>query len=142
MFDWVADLLDRFSLTGGELALGALIFVATLAASFAIALAVLVRLPYDHLCLHKGSPHAHGPRPHWCWKIARNVLGGLLVVLGLVLSVPGVPGQGLVTIFAGILLLDFPGRLALLRRIMSRPLVLNTVNGLRAKFGRRPLRID
>ena len=132
MMDWVTALLDRFSITGSELALAALLFVLTLAASFAIVMVVLVRLPHDHLCLHEGAPHAHGPHPHWCWKIARNALGALLVVLGLVLSLPGVPGQGLVTILAGVLLLDFPGRLALLRRIMAQRAVLNTVNGLRA----------
>jgi hypothetical protein len=142
MIDWVTEQLQRFSLTGGELALGALLFVLTLVVSFGIVLLVLVRLPHDHLCLHEGAPHRHGPRPHWCWRLARNVLGALLVVLGLVLALPGVPGQGLVTIFAGVLLLDFPGRLTLLRKIMAQEVVLHTVNRLRARFGRPPLVID
>jgi hypothetical protein len=142
MIDWIGGQLQRFSLTGGELALGALLFVATLVLSFGIVLMVLVRLPHDHLCLHEGAPHRHGPRPHWCWRLARNALGALLVVLGLLLALPGVPGQGLVTVFAGVLLLDFPGRLALLRKIMAQPALLRTVNRLRARFGRRPLVID
>ena len=41
--------------------------------------------------------------------IGKNILGLFLVALGVVLSLPGVPGQGLLTILLGIMLLDFPG---------------------------------
>lgn len=37
-------------------------------------------------------------------KIFRTVLGGLLVVIGLVLSVPGVIGPGLLVILLGLVL--------------------------------------
>ena len=41
--------------------------------------------------------------------IGKNMAGVLLVVLGILLSLPGVPGQGILTILLGIMLLDFPG---------------------------------
>jgi hypothetical protein len=40
----------------------------------------------------------------------RNLLGLALVGLGALLSLPAVPGQGLLTIFAGLMLMDLPGK--------------------------------
>jgi hypothetical protein len=65
----------------------------------------------------------------------------LLVLLGVALSLPGVPGQGLITILIGVMLLDFPGKRELERKIISRPAVLSNVNKLRNKFSRPPLRL-
>jgi GH15 family glucan-1,4-alpha-glucosidase len=72
----------------------------------------------------------------------RNSLGLVLVIVGLVLSVPGVPGQGLLTILAGTILLDFPGRRRLTRWLAARRGVLAAMNRLRARFGRPPLLLD
>jgi hypothetical protein len=56
--------------------------------------------------------------------------------------VPGVPGQGVLTILLGIMLLDFPGKRALETRIVGRPRVNGAVNALRARFGKPPLILD
>lgn len=72
----------------------------------------------------------------------KNLLGGLLVVVGLLLSLPGVPGQGLLTIFVGILLLDIPGKRRIELAIVRRPSVLRNINRLRRRFGRAPLEVD
>jgi UPF0716 family protein affecting phage T7 exclusion len=70
---------------------------------------------------------------------SKNVLGGILIVIGAILSLPGVPGQGLLTVFAGLLLLDFPGKHRLLCKILSWPRLLQSINRLRTKFSRPPL---
>ena len=75
----------------------------------------------------------------WLRKIGKNLLGIVLVALGVVLALPGVPGQGLLTIFAGILLLDFPGKHRLEGRLMSRPRMFRTVNRIRERFSKLPL---
>jgi hypothetical protein len=72
-------------------------------------------------------------------RVGRNLLGVVLVLVGAVLSIPGVPGQGLLTLLAGGLLLDFPGRRRVLRAIVRRPGVLPAVNRLRRRLGRPPL---
>ncbi len=72
-------------------------------------------------------------------KVAKNALGVLLVLLGVVLSLPGVPGQGLLTILIGLILLDLPGKQRFERRLMTRPAVFTAVNTVRARFGREPL---
>ena len=65
-----------------------------------------------------------------------------LILLGLAVSLPGIPGQGLLTILIGLMLIDFPGKHRLERTIISRPKILRTVNRLRARYDKRPLVLD
>ena len=51
------------------------------------------------------------------------------------------PGQGILTILAGIMLLDFPGKHRLLRWIVAHPQVLRTLNWLRRR-GHPPLYLE
>ena len=71
--------------------------------------------------------------------VVRNLFGFFLILLGLALSLPGVPGQGLLTILMGVMLVDFPGKHRLVVRALSRPKVLALVNKLRAHRGSPPL---
>ena len=73
--------------------------------------------------------------------ICKNLLGFLLVALGIVLSLPGVPGQGLLTILIGAMLVNFPGKRACERWLLQRRGVLTTINKLRVKAGRAPLQL-
>ena len=73
------------------------------------------------------------------WRIAKNILGLALIALGVLLSVPGIPGQGLLTIVIGLILLDYPGQAKLERRLAARPVVLRAINRVRARFGRPPM---
>jgi hypothetical protein len=73
---------------------------------------------------------------------AKNVLGVFLIILGLILSLPGVPGQGILTILLGLIMLDIPGKRPLEARIIQRPTVLAAVNSLRARYGKPPLIMD
>lgn len=70
-------------------------------------------------------------------KVLRNVAGALLVVLGVLMLV--LPGQGLLTLLVGLLLVDFPGKHGLLVRLLSKPKVLSVVNRLRVQRGAPPL---
>jgi hypothetical protein len=72
-------------------------------------------------------------------QLARNALGVMLIVLGALLSIPGVPGQGVLTMLAGVILLDFPGRHRVARGIARWPGVLTTLNAVRGRLGRPPL---
>jgi hypothetical protein len=66
----------------------------------------------------------------------------LLVALGIVLSLPGVPGQGLLTVLLGVMLLDFPGKSRLEQKLLSRPSIVNAINKLRARFKKPPLELN
>jgi hypothetical protein len=124
-----------------ELLVGAGIFVFSLVGSAALAVVVLNRLPADYLRREHPSL-SRAPRPRWKQvplTIGKNLLGALLVAAGVVMSVPGVPGQGLLTIVIGVMLLDFPGKLAMERRLMMRPSVFKNINKLRTRFGKAAL---
>ncbi len=121
--------------------LATLLLVAALVISFVIALTILIRMPPD--CFLATRAQGLQDAGHGIFVrigiVLKNLLGAILIVIGVILSIPGLPGQGLLTVLAGIFLLDFPGKRSLLYKILSRPLVLQPVNWLRAKFSRPPL---
>jgi hypothetical protein len=49
------------------------------------------------------------------------------------------PGQGLLTLLTGLLLMDFPGKYAMERWLIGHPLMLRAINRLRARYGYPPL---
>lgn len=92
----------------------------------------LAKLPRGYL--RQAQPPAHGCMAR---RILRNVLGVFLVLLGVAMLL--LPGQGLLTLLVGVLLVDFPGKHGLVVRGLSRPKVLSLVNKLRARHGAPPL---
>ena len=142
MFD---SLIDFFrSLSWQNVLIGSGIFIATLLVSLAIVTIVLVRIPPDHFKKGHNTRFWSGPRPalRAAGIIGKNILGILLVVLGIILSIPGVPGQGLLTVLLGIMLLDFPGKSRLEQKLLSRPGIVNTINRVRERFQKPPLELD
>ena len=102
---------------------------------------ILVRLPPDYFC-NLSARHFwidRHPVIRRTGLIAKNLLGVVLVALGVVLSLPGVPGPGLLTILLGVMLLDFPGKRRLERWLIGLPTNLRTINRLRRRFGKPPL---
>jgi hypothetical protein len=71
--------------------------------------------------------------------IAKNLLGGVLFLSGLLML--ALPGQGLLSILLGVSLLDFPGKRRLELYIVTRKVVSRTMNWMRARAGRPPLRL-
>ena len=61
----------------------------------------------------------------------KNIMGWLLVIAGIIMLV--LPGQGLVTTVAGLLLINFPGKRKLERKLVSNDSVLRTINWLRQR---------
>ncbi len=140
------DLFSRLftSITWRGVAIGLLLFVVTFAVSLAIVSFVLVKLPPTYFQRSHSISLWSGRHPgiRLTGVIVKNLLGILLVVLGILMSVPGVPGQGVLTILLGIMLLDFPGRRQLELRLVSRPRVLSAINRLRHRFGKPALVLD
>jgi len=51
------------------------------------------------------------------------------------------PGQGIITILIGIMMLNFPGKFTLEQRIVQQPNVLRAVNWMRTKADRPVLEV-
>jgi hypothetical protein len=113
------------------------IFVTTFIGSLAMVVAIVVCLSPRYFATKEwhfleGKP----PLVRWAGLIGKNLLGLALIGLGVLLSLPLMPGQGLLTIVIGLMLVDMPGKHRLARRIIRRPGVLKTLNRIRAWFGR------
>ncbi len=132
------------SLTFSRVLIGLGLFVFSLSISFASIVIVLVKLPANYFSSHYQQDFLPESRwiVRWGAVIAKNLVGVFLVCLGLLLSLPGVPGQGLLTILLGLILIDIPGKRPLEARIIKRPAILAAANRLRAKFKRGPLEVD
>jgi hypothetical protein len=132
------------AITWPEVGLGVFLFLVSLVISFAAIGIVMVKIPPHYFAAH----HERDFLPdspwlvRWGAVILKNILGVFLILLGLVLSLPGVPGQGILTILLGLIMIDIPGKRPLEARIIRRPTVLNAINNLRAKYNKPPLEMD
>lgn len=142
MFDSLTEL--TLAITWRGFLIGALIFVASFVTNLAIVTFILVKLPADHFSKSHRKKFLADRHPFLrvAGVIGKNIGGVLLVVLGVILSLPGVPGQGLLTILLGIMLLDFPGKTRLEQKLLSRPSIRNAINRLRGRFGKPPLELN
>jgi hypothetical protein len=105
--------------------------VVSAGASVGIGSYVLIHLPKDYFT----HPRARGGLVR---RIAKNVAGWSLVFAGVVLSIPGIPGQGLLTIFVGLILADFPRKFAIERALMRNPAIRRGADAIRRRFGHEP----
>lgn len=132
------------SLTLGNILIGIALFLVSLSISFLAIGIVMVKIPENYFSSHyvadfmPGSPWI----VRWGAFILKNILGFFLIVLGILLSLPGVPGQGILTILLGLIMLDIPGKRPLEARIIKRPAVLGAINKLRARYAKPPLIMD
>jgi hypothetical protein len=121
----------------------ALIFVVTFVVATGLVSLIVVKLPatYFHPDHDREVMKNRHPVLRWVVLITKNLGGVILILLGIVMSLPGIPGPGLVTILFGIMLLDFPGKRRLESKMVSHPKVLKSINDLRKKFGKPPLKL-
>ena len=133
MLDWIQDH------PGLLWTLGAVSLV-TLIASVLVVPALVAQIRPDYFV------HARRPPSRWAdqhplvrilARIGKNVLGLVLIVAGLAMFV--LPGQGLLTLFAGFLLMDFPGKYRFEKWLVHRPPVRRSINWIRRRAGRGPL---
>lgn len=134
---------EYLKLHGTQILWGILIFILSLVVSTIASVFVILQLSENHFNTDAASSELERPR----WRrvlgmVLKNALGVSLVVLGLVMSLPGVPGQGLLTMFIGVVLLDLPGKRAFERRIIAKPKILHACNRLRIRFGKKPFTLE
>lgn len=138
----MTDLLSE--LTWGKALIGVLIFLGTFLANIALVSFILIKIPADYFKKNHKTQFWVGTNPalHAAKMIGKNILGIFLIILGIILSIPGVPGQGLLTILLGVVLVDFPGKRHLERKLLSRQEIVKTIDRLRKKFNKPPLELD
>jgi hypothetical protein len=73
----------------------------------------------------------------WPYLIFKKMLGVLLVLAGLTMLV--LPGQGLLMLAIGIVLMNFPGKRSLIRRLIGQQRILRAINRLRHRANKKPV---
>lgn len=107
--------------------------------SFLAGFVFTLALPADYFVRRRPVVRSRSPA-RWVLLVARNLAGGLVLLAGLVMALPLVPGPGLLLVLVGVGLVDFPGKRALELKLLGQRHVLRSVNAVRARFGRTPLR--
>lgn len=115
--------------------------VVTFLGSLIVAPMLVARIPADYFA-HPRRPRAgldgRPPAVRVAMRVGKNVLGVLLMLGGVAMLV--LPGQGLLTLLVGFMLVDLPGKYRLEKWLVSRPRVASGINWLRRRAGREPLR--
>ena len=108
-----------------------------------VSLALAILMPADHFM--RPGPRTDLARRHPALRIlaraAKNLVGLVMLIAGIVMAVPMVPGPGLLFMLLGLSMMDVPGKRAVARYIVSRPLVLRPLNALRARLNRPPIQL-
>lgn len=101
---------------------------------------LVAKIPEDYFKPTKRHPtqwKSQHPAIRMLALIGKNILGVVLLAGGILMLV--VPGQGILTMVAGLLLMDYPGKFKLERKLASIPAVFDGLNWLRAKANKPPL---
>ncbi len=108
--------------------------------SFFICVVGILSIPYVLSAIPENYFDKKEENSHEQWtvwfvirKMFKNILAILLVLAGIAMLF--LPGQGLLTLLVGLMLLDYPNKKALERKIISHPKVLRIINQARRNRG-------
>ena len=92
---------------------------------------------FSHHNRHRMSQKTHHPIVGLVLAGLKNLLGIVLVLIGIIMLFT--PGQGLLSILFGLMIMNYPGKYHLECWIIKRPMIFSTVNTMREKKGQPPL---
>lgn len=135
MPDWITD---NKELLGWLFSISLVMLVGA-----AIAVPIVVsRMSADYFMPDRDPGHSlanQHPALRWTGLILKNLFGLILFIAGIAMLFT--PGQGLLTIFIGLLLMDFPGKRRLEIRLIRIPALKGAIDWIRAKAGHEPLQL-
>jgi len=102
--------------------------------------ALVIRIPADYFTHERRTQTSwaeHHPVVRLLILVSKNLLGYVIIVMGIAMLV--LPGQGLLTIIIGLMLINFPGKYRLERWLISLKPVYKSINWLRLRAGHEPL---
>jgi len=138
--DWLAEFWT--SLTLGRILIGVGVFLVSLLVNAVIVGIVIVTIPANYFSSHYQQDFL--PNSSWLarWGISimKNIAGAILLILGIAMLIG--PGQGILSILSGLIMLDIPGKRPIEARIIKRPAILAAANNLRSRYNKEPLEMD
>ena len=100
----------------------------------------VAQIPEDYFLLSKRQTskwQQQKPILRFVVVVAKNILGLSLIIGGLLMLV--LPGQGLLTIVTGLLLVNYPGKYKLEQKLVLMPSIYKALNWIRFKAKKPPL---
>ncbi len=95
--------------------------------------AVVINLPADYFHFDKRHPvKSRHPLIKLIVSLIKNLLGAALVIAGLIMLLT--PGQGLLTLLVGLMIMNYPGKFKLERWMVTQLHLLPAINWLRARY--------
>ena len=101
----------------------------------------VAQIPEDYFLSSKRKPskwQEQKPILRLAVLFGKNIIGVSLIIGGLLMLV--LPGQGLLTIVTGLLLINYPGKYKLEQKLVSIPSVFRALNWIRVKANKPPLK--
>jgi len=101
---------------------------------------LVAQIPDDYFLPDKRQPaewKEQHPLVRLLALVGKNLIGLGLILAGILMLF--LPGQGILTLVMGALMVDYPGKFQLERKIVKTPAVLKGLNWLRAKANKPPL---
>jgi len=142
--EWLTEIMYAFKLNWSTVLWGLGLYLVTFLGSTVTVAWLLIRLPATYFCdaYLRDTWGGRHPVLRWIGLILTNLLGGLLLVLGGIMSLPVIPGPGILVLVLGGMLLDFPGKRRLEQWLVRRATVLSAINRLRQRYGKPPLVVE
>jgi len=139
MWQWLVTTADSLGLSAAAVVWTLAIGVLLSLLSVGLVTLLIIYLPANYFLdrTERNLWVDQHPVVRWILIALKNAIGVVLVVVGFLMLFG--PGQGLLTILIGVMLLDFPGKRKLELRVLSQPKVYAAINRVRARFGRPPI---
>jgi hypothetical protein len=98
-------------------------------------------IPEDYFVIKRVSKiKSQNPLIWYFILILKNLVGYSLILGGVIMLV--LPGQGLFTIIIGLMLSNYPGKYIIEKKFIAIPTVLKSINWLRRKSNKPPLKVN
>ena len=101
---------------------------------------IVTKIPSDYFTHPKRQKYLWCNQPkivRFVFILLKNILGVIFIIGGI--SMLLLPGQGILTILIGLIIMDFPYKYKVEIWIIKHPFVLRTMNKLRSKVKQPPL---
>lgn len=117
--------------------LGSISFL-TFAGTLLLLPILLIRIPEDYF-LDSYAPPQKSRRSRVIFHIVKNLLGLIFLLMGIIMLF--IPGQGLLTMLAGLWLMDIPGKRRLEIGMIRRKSIYTAIDLIRKKASKGSLKL-
>ncbi len=104
---------------------------------------LVAQIPSDYFSTKRRKPaqwkQIH-PVLRYAVLVLKNLVGVIILLAGIIMLLT--PGQGLLSILLGLMLMDYPGKFTLERQIITRLKLLRLINWLRRRQKKPPLLLE